>query len=151
LSTGLADLVGEWSGTYGLWLKPDDPGIETTTNATVALAARGRFATIDYTWTVNDQLEEGLIVIQAAAKPGAVGVVWVDSWHMGDTLLLCENEREGDAIVSAKGFYAASPDPDWGWRIAVVAAAPDTFRVVMHNITPAGDEALAVEAKYRRA
>jgi hypothetical protein len=50
-----------------------------------------------------------------------------------------------------RGSYAAAPGPDWGWRTVIETAEDDSLRMVMYNLTPDGQEYLAVEAVYRRA
>lgn len=53
-------------------------------------------------------------------------------------------------VIDVRGSYAAPPGPDWGWRF-IIAPAQMSLGLVMYNITPAGQEALAVEASYVRA
>ena len=55
-----------------------------------------------------------------------------------------------EAAVSVKGHYAAPPGPDWGWRITVQLESAEQFRLIMHNITPDGEEMVAVEAVFSR-
>jgi hypothetical protein len=50
-------------------------------------------------------------------------------------------------FLAATGRYAAPPGPDWGWRIELVGEGPDVLVLRMLNITPDGEEALAVEAR----
>ena len=50
-----------------------------------------------------------------------------------------------------RGSYAAPPGPDWGWRIAIRPGDGSALAIVMHNVTPGGEEAVAVEATYKRA
>jgi hypothetical protein len=49
------------------------------------------------------------------------------------------------------GSYAAPPGPDWGWRITIRSASPAEFQIVMHNISPDGQEDLAVQIDYARS
>lgn len=69
---------------------------------------------------------------------------------MGDAIMRCTNEPGVGAIVDARGTYAAPPGPDWGWRIVIEPESRDGFRMLMFNITPNGEEALAVQATYSR-
>ena len=57
-------------------------------------------------------------------------------------------EDDRDGCMSALDSYPAPPGPDWGWRIVLDADAESGIRILMYNITPDGDEALAVEAQY---
>ena len=75
---------------------------------------------------------------------------WLDSWHMSDTIMSCEGTVDEDGAVEVGGFYAAPPGPDWGWTIRV-EPTDDTFRLLMHNVSPQGESALAVEAAFARS
>ena len=78
-----------------------------------------------------------------------VKAIWVDSWHMGDTFMLCQGRPRPARRPLVQGSYAAPPGPDWGWRIILEPGEGDTLRLVMVNIDPRGKEMLAVEAQYR--
>jgi len=56
-------LVGNWRGTNPLWLSPEKPAHVSESTAGIALAARGEFATIRYTWAYKHQVEECLLVM----------------------------------------------------------------------------------------
>jgi hypothetical protein len=60
-------LVGNWTGTSRLvrpWLSPPDAESEST--ASVSAVARGNFVTIEYTWIVDDEPQEGVLRGDAA-------------------------------------------------------------------------------------
>ncbi len=146
----LTELVGRWSGVNRLWVMPGDPVRESETSASVAVAARGALASITYTWAYEGKPQEGVLMVRTESDPDDVGVVWVDSWHTGNKFMLFRNEGGKEGLVEVRGTYAAPPGPDWGWRIVLGADSADEFRIVMYNITPDGQETLAVEARYTR-
>ena len=74
---------------------------------------------------------------------------WFDSWHTGNKVMQLEGAAGSDGAVIMRGTYAAPPDPDWGWTIRIEPGR-DRFRMIMHNISPEGSAALAVEAEYER-
>lgn len=83
---------------------------------------------------------------------GVVTAVWVDSWHMASKAMVCEGSSGlGGGRVELRGTYAAPPGPDWGWRTVLDPGDGNTFRMVMYNVSPDGNEDLAVEAVYRRS
>jgi hypothetical protein len=146
----LAELAGAWSGTNDLWLFPGDPVRESKTTMLVALAAQGKFITLQYTWEEGGAPQEGLLVIGHDPQAGTVNAVWVDSWHMQDKFMACHGIPGTNTIISLKGSYAAPPDPDWGWQIDILGLPEEQFQLIMYNITPQGEAFLAVQATYFR-
>ncbi len=138
--------IGAWTGANRLFL-PEEPTRESQSTASVALVARGKFSTIAYTWAFEGESQEGLLLIGQADE--VVSAVFVDSWHMGDKLMLCEGRAAANEAIKVRGSYAVEGGPDWGWRI-VVEPGDNTLRVTMYNVTPDGDEVLGVEASYTR-
>lgn len=146
----ISQWVGEWSGTNQLWLMPGDPPRESETSASVTLAAGGGFALIRYAWADGGKPHDGVLLVRIAAAPGEASMVWIDSFHTGGNFMEFRGEADRDGRMSAGGSYAAPPGPDWGWRIEL-AGGDAEMQILMYNITPDGEEALAVDAKYNRA
>jgi hypothetical protein len=63
----------------------------------------------------------------------------------------CRGSAKGEGGISVQGSYPAPPGPDWGWRIVVEPREGAGFRLEMRNVTPEGEEAIAVEAEYGSA
>ena len=122
----------------------------TCCTAIITLAAQSRFLSIQYNWSDSDQPQDGLLIVSHAESLQTVHAVWIDSWHMGDLFMWLKGNLTTADSVSVQGSYAASPGPDWGWRIDIETGASDRFRGVMYNISPEGEQALAVEANYTR-
>lgn len=146
--TNLHALTGTWTGVYRLHL-PGEPLRESATTAEVDLAAQARFVTIDYTWEFDGQPQDGLLVFGRDPEQDAVGLVWIDSWHMRDRLMLCQGHIEANQDVVVHGSYQVVDGPDWGWR-TVIRAQGDAWHMVMYNVSPDDHEVLAVEAEYAR-
>jgi hypothetical protein len=146
--TRVKALVGDWRGISRLWLTPDAPVRECKTSATVTLAAGGGFLMIAYAWAYQDEPQDGVLLVRLADEPGALDMVWFDSWHTEGNFMTFRGEAYSDGQVSAVGSYAASEGPDWGWRIVLTAGPEDGFELRMYNIPPDGSEELAVEANY---
>jgi hypothetical protein len=53
--------------------------------------------------------------------------------------------------IDLRGSYEASPCPDWGWRFVINAPSDNELKLAMYNVSPEGDEELAVAANYKRA
>lgn len=152
----LAALEGEWAATYQL---RGDPSFEcdTPSKATVEPILGGRFVRIDYTWDADDFLQEHgpqagslLVGFEAEPEPGVATVAWVDSWHNGQKMQVWPGSLLNSGGVDVRGVYSAPGDPEWGWR-TILEPGGDGWTMTMFNITPEGEEQLAVRAEYRRA
>ncbi len=58
---------------------------------------------------------------------------------------------DGGRKLILHGSYAASSGPDWGWRTEFTLLGADKLRMEAYNITPEGQEALAIRAELTRA
>ena len=57
---------------------------------------------------------------------------------------------EGPGQVQVLGHFAVPPGPDWGWRTHLRTDGKDHFEIAMTNISPEGEEDLAVRMEFRR-
>jgi len=148
--TGILSLAGRWTGTYRLILDPSTPPRVSSTAATLSPVAGGRFARLDYVWEDEGKAQDGSLLVGFEKEESVATAVWVDSWHMSNKFLVSEGKAVRGS-VDVNGSYAAPPGPDWGWR-TVLGPGPDrNLRMIMYNVTPDGQEYLAVEALYSRA
>jgi len=110
----------------------------------------GQFLSIEYTWSFEDQPQEGLLIIGCDPKSDAVQAVWTDSWHSKDVLMLCNGTRDKDGRISVFGQYAVPEQPDGGGRTEITHT-PGGFRYAMYNVSPDGVEEIAVETDFEPA
>jgi len=141
----LHTLTGRWQGNNRLWLAPNEPVRESAVTAVCQPVAQGKFFELHYTWAYDGQPQAGVLLL--GQSQGQLSAAWVDSWHMQDSMLQCSGSA-ADGAVSVQGSYAAPSGPDWGWRITLQPDSAEQFRLIMHNITPDGDEMVAVEAIF---
>ena len=146
-------MVGFYTGTNLLnlsWL----PEPEHLSDGTMRVekVAGGNFWQLTYTWTYHGEAQDGAMLLGISPKTRKATMAWGDSWHQNGSLMVSQGEAdESGQQVSVLGYYRAESGPDWGWRISLSQPDPDTFEMVMMNITPEGAEDLAVRATYRRA
>jgi hypothetical protein len=69
---------------------------------------------------------------------------------MGTGLMFAEGGWTGAGFSVLGQYYDPSGAPAWGWRTEAVLAGPDRLVVTARNISPAGDEAKAVETEVAR-
>ena len=143
-------MAGAWRATYSLRGDPSFDG-DSASEAVVTPVLGGRFVRIDYSWSDRGKPQTGEMLIGYEATPGLVTVVWVDSWHNGPRMLISTGSLAEGGAIDVRGVYPTGVDsPDWGWRTRL-DTADGTWSMTMFNISPDGDEALAVRAHYERA
>jgi hypothetical protein len=148
----LENLVGKWRGVNRLhttWIR-ENPVRETTSIAVVELTARGRFLKIEYDWTFDEAVQEGLLLIGDEKDSDTMRAFWIDSWHLSDKFMVSEGRFGNDDAISLKGFYTVPDHPDWGWRTVIEPERDKSFKITMYNVSPEGEEALAVEMELKR-
>ena len=146
----LTKLAGTWKGTYRLWELPSEAPHESRTVASFTLVLGGRFVRMDYTWGFDGEPQEGSLLFGYEQREDMVTAVWIDSWHMGDKFMICRGVAQGGGAIVVRGEYAAPSGPDWGWRTVIELGDGGSFRMVMYNVSPDGQEDLAVEATFTR-
>lgn len=137
----------EWSGSKRLWLAPGEEANESPSTAQIKSVVQDQFTVISYSWQFDAEPQDGIIVFRTAMGGQMTRAVWLDSWHMRNDIMVCDGIEQG-GVVSLQGSYAAPPGPDWGWRIEIEQGEPSALVIRMFNITPTGEEALAVLAEY---
>jgi len=146
----LASLQGSWHAVYQLRGDPSFEG-DSPSVATVTPMLGGRFVRFDYTWSEHGRPQEGSLLVGHDSESGVVTVVWIDSWHNGRRMMPSTGTLGADGGIDVRGSYPAGPgSPDWGWRTEITIDRGD-WAMTMWNVTPDGEEALAVRAEYGRA
>ena len=146
---GLIACEGDWTGTNDLQDPEYDSASTSASRATVTSLMEGLFVRIDYTWTYREKPQWGSLLVGFHPEPAEATVVGIDSWHNGRSSMMCRGSRRDDGVLDVRGSYGAGDGPDWGWRTEIRPDA-DALRWVMYNVTPAGEEVLAVEETLRR-
>lgn len=143
-------LIGTWAGSNTLrlsWLDPQEyhsPG-----ELSVAQTVKGKYLALAYTWSHEDVPHEGLLLIGHDAKNEIANAAWVDSWHASAKPLTLSGAVDGRGAIDLRGTYEVPGHPDWGWRILISTLGAD-MRIVMYNVSPEGEEDLAVRADYKK-
>jgi hypothetical protein len=133
-------LAGSWQGVSRLYLEGADGPEQASDSTLTAVFTVRKFLEIRYTWSYEGQPQEGLLLLGADGRTAS----WVDSWHQSKDVMFCQ----GDPL-DVRGTYAVAGHPRWGWRIQVATPA-DTLELTMYNLSPEGEQFLAVRAAYQR-
>ena len=147
----LAARAGCWHGSNRLHDPYSGKPEDSASSAVLTPLLGGLFIRLDYDWSYRGARQEGSLLIGCQPDHGRMSVHWIDSWHMSHDVLGCTGAVEESGDVDVRGSYAVPPGPDWGWRIVIRLAEPAALHVVMHNVTPGGEEDVAVEATFTRA
>lgn len=151
LNQRLSSLIGTWTGTNRLYVPWMPEKLkESESNLTVRSKMNGQFVSFEYTWTFEGNAQEGMLILGCDPRSDEVQAVWTDSWHSKDVLMLCNGSVDSDGRISVFGNYAVPDHPDWGWRTEITPVE-NSFRYVMYNVSPEGEEELAVETEFTRA
>src|SRR5215207_5383599 len=142
----LQQLLGDWKGSNRLHLGEwgPTPLHESTGTATVRERIGGQFLEIAYTWEYDEKQQEGVMILGGDNKTDAISAFWTDSWHLAHNVMRCDGTGSPDGVVSVNGTYKVEGHPDWGWRSEIVPT-DSGFEYKMFNVTPDGDESIAVE------
>jgi hypothetical protein len=148
----LAQLVGRWTGKARLWFEADQLADESPVAGSIRSVLGGRFLVHEYENTIENRRVEGLALIGHDCEADRYEVAWVDSFHNGTRIMLSvEPEGSSRSEFSVLGSYGdGQGGPDWGWRTSIHLPEPDHMILRHFNISPQGDEALAVEFDYQR-
>ena len=142
-------LIGNWRGTKHLYLgPPPEPAIASPSKLSVTPVAGGGFLQFNYDWMYEGAAQAGLLLF-GYDEENAASAAWVDSFHMSTKIMSCSGVAV-DGATDLLGSYEAPPGPDWGWRITIRSISANELKIVMHNISPEGQEDLAVEIDYTR-
>ena len=147
----LKSLVGEWTGSNRLHLgdwHPVKPIHDSDATASVTERIGGQFLEIAYTWEHEGKTCEGVLILGGESKAETVNAFWADSWHLAHKVMMCEGSEVGGK-VSVKGSYKVDGHPDWGWRTEILPGQEE-FRYNMYNLSPEGEESIAVEMVLNR-
>ena len=144
------DCVGAWTGENMLrlsWMNP--PQSHSLSNLEVTTAVKDKFLTLNYTWEHENIPQEGLLLLGFDPEKEIVSAAWTDSWHSGVKPLILSGAIDEKGTIDLRGVYEVPNHPDWGWRI-VISTSEHNLRIVMYNVTPEGEEDLAVQSDYKR-
>jgi hypothetical protein len=144
-------LIGVWAGENILrlsWMTPQE--YHSLSELTVTPTVREKFLAFEYRWSHETAPHEGLLLVGYDAAQEIVNAAWVDSWHSSTKPLALSGNVDRHKTIDLRGTYEVPNHPDWGWHIVINIPEKDALQIVMYNVSPKGDEDLAVRADYKR-
>lgn len=146
----LVRMAGQWEGRFRLWFEPGKLADESLQRGSIRVLLGGRVLLHEYTGHCAGEPMEGVALIAYHLDERRYESAWAESFGTG-TALMFSTGVSGDPRLSMLGSYSDGQGGSRsGWRTAIEQPDDDTLDLRMYNITPEGDEALAVEVNYRR-
>jgi hypothetical protein len=112
-------------------------------DATTARVLDGKTVQIDYRSHVGEHRSDGRMILGNDIATNRLCLTWVDTFHTGSNVMNFAADESG----ALHGAYAGG-DEVWRWRIVIHVG--DELRIEHVNITPAGEEARAIEVILRQ-
>jgi hypothetical protein len=147
----LRQMEGEWEGPVSTWFQPGPPSDESIWRGSIQRVLGDRFLLHTYEGSMQGKALEGSMLIGVHLKTRKAQMAWIDSFHNGTAMMLCEGEPIENGI-SVLGSYGEETGQRWGWRTTIVLESDLSLRITMTNIPPEGqgEPAKAVEVLYLR-
>lgn len=144
----LLKLSGHWKGTAQTYFEPGVVADSSPVEAFIRPVLGNRFMLMEYKGAMQGESLEGIALIGFYLLKRTFTIAWGDSFHTGTQLLISQG---GDGPLSAMGYYGdPGGGPDWGWRTSIEQPGNDRFILRHFNVTPDGEEALAVETIFEK-
>lgn len=144
-------LVGAWKGSNRLHMSwnPDNPVNDSESTATISTAANGKFLKIAYDWHLGAERHEGEMTLCVGEGDNAE-ISWFDSFHSSGGFLISKGAF-ADGKIDAMGHYSVPGHPEWGWRTIIESTGDNEWSFTMYNVSPEGEEYIAVESAFSRS
>ncbi len=145
----LLQLIGDWSGNSKTFFEPGILGDESQVKAQITAMFDGRFINIAYQSSVQGSPFQGTMILGYYLLDNTWQMVWVDTFHMGTGIMHAKAIADGNEFNVLGQYSSGGESPEfWGWRTVIKKPSADQFILSAFNITPQGQEDLAIEMNF---
>ena len=89
----LAQMAGDWEGSFRLWFTPDALAGEAPQRGRIRSAMGGRFLIHEYETRFNDDPIEGVVIYGYHLDDGNWESAWVESFGTGTSIMFMKGEN----------------------------------------------------------
>lgn len=145
-------LKDSFKGKYSLWTDPGQEPHISETQLAISSQLNNMLLQLEYSWEFEKKTQSSMLAFTYHPKKELVSAVWIDTWHMQNEFMHCKGLLTKNGVLMVNGKYGAGIGPDWGWKtlLEVEPEDPSSLHLTMYNITPAGEQHLAVQADYTK-
>jgi hypothetical protein len=141
----LMALFGSYRGQISTYLDPAAAPERSLGELHVTPLFGGRWLRLEQSGTVMGKPHAGEMLLGYHRDAAQFESCWVDSFHTGSAMMFSTGDVRADGVIAVTGSYIASRER-WGWRTELHLGEELFVRAV--NISPAGEESLAIEARW---
>lgn len=147
----LLKMVGNWHGTAKVYFEPPVIADESPVTGTITPILDGRFLLHEYKGAMQGKSLSGLVIFGYDLNTQKFQSAWIDSYHNGTGIMFSESEKSPTNNSVLGSYSSGGDDPEiWGWRTEMEINGDDQLIIKAYNISPVGEEMIAVETIYNR-
>lgn len=146
----LGMFAGSWEGKAKTYFEPGVLADESPIEANISILMEGRFIQINYSGSMQGKPLSGISIYGYHLGTKKLQNSWIDSFHTGTEIMFSEGTISNEKMEVTGTYFAGESEPGWSWRTVLERTGADELNSTAFNITPKGEESIAIEIKFNR-